>query len=351
MYRRPWRLQADNFTPPQRTPWGGRHILDNLKRAAQIEQTKRCYRVVGESWEVSVEPSYPSRVISEAGAPLLGELIAQRPKASLGDDIANEYGGLPLLLKLLDAAENLSVQVHPSDGYCGLTPEQSGKPEAWYVVRAAPGSGLYLGFVAGVTSADLREALGRGDDLRPMLNFVPVNAGDCFQIDAGTVHAVGAGVTLVEPQTVRPGKQGVTYRFWDWNRRYDKAGVLSAEGEPRDLHVEDSLAVVDLECSGPEAVERTRCRPTLVEQGESIEWHRLIDGQQFALDRIVGGGQVSVTLPAMTAGLVLRGDVQCLGQTGSLSVRQGEPFVLPAAVEVAECILNDAELILSWPKA
>ncbi len=351
IYGRPWRLQADNFTPPRRTPWGGRQILDNLKRTAQLDPAKERYRVVGESWEVSVEPHYPSRVISETDTPLLAELIAQNPTASLGADVQNEYGGLPLLVKLLDAAQNLSVQVHPSDDYSGLSAEQSGKPEAWYVVRADPGCGLYLGFVTGVTPSDVRKALDRCDDLRSMLNFVPVSAGDCFQIDAGTVHAIGAGVTLVEPQAVRPGKHGVTYRFWDWNRRYNEAGVLSDDGQPRELHIEDSLAVVDLEHTGPEAVQRTRCLPILIEAGESYEWHRLIDGDHFAMDRVVGTGSLSVPLDSLTAGLVLRGEVKCHGRTGSLSVGAGEPFVFPAALQAGECELEDAELVLAWPKA
>jgi hypothetical protein len=136
-----------------------------------------------------------------------------------------------LLVKLLDAAEPLSVQIHPSDDYVGLRPGECGKPEAWYVVERDPGAGLFLGFREGVGAAEVRAALDANADVSRLMHFVPVEPGDFFVIEAGTPHAIGAGVTLVEPQRMIAGSSGVTYRYWDWGRRYDSAGVPSVRRE------------------------------------------------------------------------------------------------------------------------
>jgi mannose-6-phosphate isomerase len=208
------------FTPPSRTPWGGTRIAARYGRQLGLTEGAQ----VGEAWVFSLDPAFPSVV---GNAPL-AELVQST-----------------LLVKLLDAAAPLSVQIHPSDDYAGLAPEQSGKPEAWYVLERDPGAGLFLGFLPGVAEAQVRRALQRGDDLSQLMHFVPVEPGDFFVIDAGTPHAIGAGVTLVEPQRVLPGWAGVTYRYWDWNRRYDTEGKPSPAGAPRDLHVEHALAVTD----------------------------------------------------------------------------------------------------------
>jgi mannose-6-phosphate isomerase len=148
-------------------------------------------------------------------------------------------------VKLLDAADNLSVQIHPDDHYEGLGPEECGKPESWYVLDAEPGAGLYLALAPHTTPEAMRKALEESGDVASLLGFVPVETGDFFVVEAGTAHAIGRGVTLIEPQIVRPGRKGVTYRYWDWNRRYDAKGVQSPEGTPRALHVAHALAVTD----------------------------------------------------------------------------------------------------------
>jgi Phosphomannose isomerase type I len=232
-------LRADNFTPVARTPWGGTRIAAHYKRGqlAGVAQS-----VVGESWEVSVEPDFPARLQDGTD---LRDFIAADPERVLGAEHRRGRAGTALLVKLIDTAEPLSVQIHPSDGYDRLAPGDCGKPESWYVVERAPGAGLYLGFQRGVDERAVRRALEQELSLEPLMCFVPVEPGDCFAIDAGMPHAIGAGLTLVEPQHVLPGRRGVTYRYWDWNRRYDASGQPSASGTPRPLHVEDALAVTD----------------------------------------------------------------------------------------------------------
>lgn len=231
---RPVILSWDNWTPPARTPWGGRAIADRLKATLPIAAEKRAWAAIGESWELSVDPAFPSLAMSgdAAGRPL-AELLARDPLGWLGPAAAARgETSTPLLVKLIDAREPLSVQVHPHDDDPALGPEESGKPEVWVVLDAVPGAGVWMGLERGVDRATIEAALDRQADLTPLLRFVPVAPGDELAIPAGTVHAIGPGVTLLEAQLVRPGKSGVTYRFWDWNR-----------GRP--LHRERALAVAD----------------------------------------------------------------------------------------------------------
>lgn len=248
---RPLVLRADNFTPPTRTPWGGTRILGRLKRGLDLAPEKAAYPVVGESWEVSVEPDFPS--VGEDGTSL-GEWLARDPSGTLGRESSDGRAGTALLVKLLDADEALSVQIHPADHDEGLGADESGKPECWYVVAREPGAGVYLGLAPGVTRDAMADALAAGADVSSLLTFVPVEVGDFLAIDAGTAHAIGPGLTLVEPQRVVPGRRGLTYRYWDWNRRYDAAGREDPRGKPRALHVREALAVTRWEAPRGDAL-------------------------------------------------------------------------------------------------
>jgi mannose-6-phosphate isomerase len=230
---------VDNFTQPARTPWGGRRLVSRYK--ADLLTAASDARV-GESWELSVTPELPS--LTPDGTPL-AELLAADPPAMLGDEAALGRTRTALLVKWLDADDDLSLQIHPADDYGALADDESGKPESWYVVAAEPGAGLYLGFSPGTTAERVRDVLASGGDLSTLMAFVPVQPGDFAALDPGTPHAIGAGVTLIEPQLVLPGRKGVTYRYWDWNRRYDARGHRAAGGEPRPLHLEHALAVTD----------------------------------------------------------------------------------------------------------
>lgn len=339
----PVRLTPDNFTPPSRTPWGGRRILDHYKDGLPLDPARAAYAVVGESWEISVEPDFPSRV--DGTGRTLAELLASDPRGWLGARAASRYGAsTPLLVKLLDAADDLSVQIHPSNDYAGLAAGESGKPESWYVVERVPGAGLYLGLQDGVSRQDVERALRGGGDVSAMLNFVPVEPGDFFVIDAGTVHAIGKGVTLVEPQVVWPGKRGVTYRFWDWNRRYDAQGRLDPAGAPRALHVEHALAVTPWD--GPRGaafVDSVRARPTAVATGAARHdrYHR---SDVLAVDRVAGTGTVRFETGDELWGLTVVGGTV---RIGALTVPRGVSAVLPAAAGTVNLELVDAQAILT----
>lgn len=314
---RPELLRCDNWTPPTRTPWGGRTIPDLFK--AGLCQAAA---VVGESWELSLDPAFPSRLVDGR---LLSEVLAAEPEAWLGRHALD--GSTPILIKLLDAAQSLSVQVHPADDDPWLLPHESGKPEAWVVLAREDGAGIWLGLREGVRREDLQAALHAGDDLCWALNFVPVEPGDAFVIEAGTVHAVGAGVTLLEPQLVRAGRSGVTYRFWDWGRRYDGEGRLDPQGEARPLHIERSLMATRWDgAQGTAFVETCRARPRVISEGELRREH-VLNLHELRLERWAGQGAGEVeggeTLMAV---VVTRGSIAVDG----VAARMGQTLVLPA---------------------
>ncbi|MCA9619894.1 MAG: class I mannose-6-phosphate isomerase [Myxococcales bacterium] len=323
----PRRLRADNFTPPERTPWGGTKIPRVLKAGLGLDVDAS--RVVGEAWEISVEPSFPSRDADSDER--LDEVIATDPEGWLGPKEAAR-GQTSLLVKLLDAADDLSVQVHPADDDPALAPDESGKPEAWIVLFAEPGAGLYLGFREGVGRAEVEACLREGGRLDELMTFVTVEPGDAFVIEAGTPHAIGAGVTLVEPQLVRPGRRGLTYRFWDWNRRYDASGKRDAKGEPRELHVERSLAVTTWEGPRGEAFV-ARCRAVAKRMGgEGLVREQVVGWPWFGCERWRGEGALDLQpVGGLLAVTVVRGRMTLEGRTGKLRLAAGESGVVPAA--------------------
>ncbi|MFW2383231.1 MAG: class I mannose-6-phosphate isomerase [Acidimicrobiales bacterium] len=319
-----------------RTPWGGTQLaaLKGLKSDAA--------QVVGESWEVSVEPSFPSLLAASGEA--LGTLIAEDPLHWLGSDAA--LGNTSLLVKLLDTADLLSLQVHPGDDHPDLLATESGKPESWYVVAAEVGAGIYLGWKEGITESDVREAISNEGDLTSILNFVEVSEGDFFVIATGTPHAIGPGLMLVEPQRILPGRSGVTYRYWDWNRRYDQDGKQSDQGEPRRLHIEAALAVTRFDGARGEAfVTQVMRRAGPADLEKAVSFSALSDPDvkgalrfpALSVGRIAGTGQL--TLPrsdAFRAVTVVAGSISMDGETAG----SGRSMVLAAGggEYVLECV-------------
>ncbi len=330
---RPWLLRPNNFTSASRTPWGGTRIASHYKPKLNVPPTT----IIGESWELSVEPDFPS--LDEHGRPLT-ELIAEDPVAALGARAAKRAPSTTLLVKLLDAKEALSVQIHPADDYDGLDPGESGKPECWYVLDRSPGAGLYVGLAPNVDRPTMRRAIERGDDVSALLNFVPVEPGDAFRIDPGTPHAIGGGITLLEPQRVLPGMRGVTYRYWDWNRLYDERGRQSPNGKARALHVEHALAVTDFSSPTGSALLaqiRTRAGRTNPEAPATLQ--TLTFGSpspgpdEIRMTRLSGSGELNLPPASYLRGLtILAGSLRLRGHDFDLVARTGRSLVLPAAL-------------------
>ena len=210
--------------------WGGRRL------ATELNKTLPTPVPYGESWEVSDHFSHSSVV---AVGPLAGftlrSLMEQRPGDIVGRArSASERNVFPWLIKFLDAHDWLSVQVHPDDDKVQrLCPGESGKTEAWFVLSAEPTSRIFAGLLPGVGPEDFRQTLVHGHVTNLMHAFTP-RPGDFVFLPAGTVHALGGGVLLIEVQQT----SDATFRLFDWNR-------VDAAGRPRQLHVDEGLAAVD----------------------------------------------------------------------------------------------------------
>lgn len=209
--------------------WGGNRLETVLRHKAM----NHC----GESWEVSGlvgdESVVANGFLAENN---LNELLEIYLTDLVGEKNYEKYGlGFPLLIKFIDANDNLSVQVHPDDELAQRKYGQSGKTEMWHVIAAEPGAGLYVGFNQKVTKEQYVQAVEDGT-LAELLKFYPVQPGDTFMIPAGTVHAIGKGVLLAEIQQ----PSDVTFRIFDWNRVDD-------EGNPRELHTAEALEAIDFD--------------------------------------------------------------------------------------------------------
>ena len=161
----------------------------------------------------------------------LVDFLSAHPEA-LGTEAA-KFEFFPVLVKLIDAASNLSVQVHPDDAYALANEGQYGKTEMWYVVECEPGAGMYCGFKRKVSKEELEIALNNGT-ITDLLNFIEVKKGDCLFIKSGTVHAICGGVLVYEIQQ----NSTLTYRLYDYGR-------VGADGKPRELHIAKALEVTD----------------------------------------------------------------------------------------------------------
>lgn len=209
--------------------WGGQKIKQVLgKKANQLSN-------VGESWELSgVDPEVSVALNGYLKGNTLNELIEVYMGDMVGDKVFEQFGDqFPLLIKFIDAKDDLSIQVHPADEVALERHQSFGKTEMWYVMQADEGSRLISGFKDDVTCEQYLEHLNN-HTLSDILASHEVNTGDVFFIPAGRVHAIGAGILLAEIQQT----SDITYRIYDFDRRDDK-------GNLRELHTDDALDVID----------------------------------------------------------------------------------------------------------
>ncbi len=255
------------FTPALRDyVWGGRNLEKLYGRQLPPGPT-------AESWEISGHPTAPTRV--DAG-PLAGQLLPD-VLAELGANLAGararwalDRGKFPLLVKLLDAEERLSVQVHPPDDYA-LVHENGelGKTEMWYVLHARPGAQLILGLRPGVTPEAFCQAMA-DHTLEACLHHLPVKAGDAVFVPTGAVHAILEGIIAAEIQQ----NSDMTYRVYDWGR-------VGVDGKPRPLHLDKSLAVINFQC-----VEPGPYRPVLVAAEDGVTRYEISRCEYFVVEKV-----------------------------------------------------------------
>ncbi len=206
--------------------WGGHRLKDDFSKEIDMEP-------LAETWECSTHPDGPSIVASGAHkGMLLTEVLKEHPEY-MGTHPKTD-GGLPILIKFIDAKQDLSVQVHPDDEYAKKYEHGSlGKTEMWYVLDATKNARLVYGFYHDISKEKLKKSLEEGTVER-YLQKVKVKKDDLFYIEAGTVHAIGAGILIAEIQEC----SNITYRMYDYNR-------MDKDGKPRTLHIERALEVAN----------------------------------------------------------------------------------------------------------
>ncbi len=287
-------LMTPHFRHGAATPWGGDRLKTLYRKEIPDDRT-------GESLEVSALPGMESA--SETGKQL-SQWLAECGERLTGTAVQGEF---PLLLKLLDARQTLSVQVHPDDAYARNAEGKSGKAEAWVILAADENARLVFGVREGVSREALRDA-SDSRAIEELLRFVPVRAGDALYIAPGTVHAIGAGILLYEIQQ----SSDVTYRLYDWDRRDEK-------GAKRELHIDRALDVVRFGREPQKAVPRPLA--------DGVE--RLIDAGRFAVDRLTK--PVGVERDARRFRILTATEESFLSwRGGSLRLPSGATALLPA---------------------
>ena len=293
--------------------WGGRKLGSVLgKPIGEGSQ-------FAESWEISDHRADISRVAEGSLAGLtLRELMVEHGEALFGTAIGS-LAQFPLLIKFIDARQDLSVQVHPDDALGRLLVDDNGKTETWVILQADPGSRIYAGLRSGVTKADMIHAIDAGT-VETLLHSFPACPGDCILIPAGTVHAIGAGVVLAEVQQM----SDATFRLHDWGR-------VGTDGQPRQLHLQESLQAIDFD-AGPVEPMRTLPEPIAGGTRES-----LAQSAYFALERLTLTGATLVGDPTRFTILVsLDGAAEVRAGDSVVSIGLGQTLLLPAAVGVCE---------------
>ena len=203
--------------------WGGNRLKEEYNKKSDLNN-------IAESWELTVREDGMNTISGgEFDGYTMEQYINENGFSVVTDKNLDRF---PLLIKFIDAEDNLSVQVHPDDEYGLKYANSLGKTEMWYIIDAKPGSQLVYGLKEGVTNDMFAQAIKDGK-VEEMLNYVPVKKGDVFFIPSGLVHAIGAGILLAEIQQ----NSNITYRVYDYNR-------IGKDGKPRDLHINDALNVI-----------------------------------------------------------------------------------------------------------
>ncbi len=317
--------------------WGGRS-LEKLGRNLPGG-------MIGESWEladlgttsVSGGGGGSERSVITNG-PLAGktfhDVILSATEAMLGDLPLNEFGEFPLLVKFLDANDNLSVQVHPSESYAHNHDDAYLKSEAWYIVEAAPDAVIYKGVHDGVSPEAFRKAIEE-NTVEPLMISVPVKQGDCHYLPSGTCHALGKGILVAEVQT----PSDTTFRVYDWGRT------------GRELHIEQAMQCIHF---GPPEVGRNEKRTHVI--GEFAQATRLVRCEHFNIDQISmnQGYTEDVVTGSPVVWMILKGGGRIISETiDDVSFEQGESIFIPAGMEESHMIVDEDTLRLevTFPQA
>ena len=308
--------------------WGGRELERLYGKKLPLGAR------IGESWEISDRPGDASVI---ANGPLAGQtlrwLMEQHPAELLGGARTAAAGGFPLLCKILDARDKLSLQVHPPANQASALQGEP-KTEMWFIADAAPGACLYAGLKRGVTRPEFERKILDGT-VADCFHRIPVKAGDTMFLPSGRVHAIGDGLVIFEIQQ----NSDTTYRVFDWNR-------VGLDGKPRDLHIAPSLASIDFNDFEPALVAHAP------EADGKIRRRALVKDPLFETDLLEMPAGAAHRLPPRQLQIlaVTNGTVRIQSGATSVSLSAGQFSLIPASLGQTE-ILASSEAVLLCVRA
>lgn len=288
--------------------WGGTRFRDYYHKDVPQDWQK-----IAESWELSTHPNGLSLIAEGEFAGLtLKAYLDQAGPQILGKRFTNT--NLPILFKLIDAKDNLSIQVHPSDDYAQKNEKQFGKTEMWYIMDAEPKSFLYYGFKEKIGKKEFQARI-ENNTLLEVLNAVPVKKGDVFFIPSGTLHAIGKGILIAEIQQC----SDLTYRIYDYGR-------LGDDGKPRQLHLRQALAVTSL------APAKAPLLPPAIKLKKGAHLKTLVSCSYFTTKSLTLNDEIELLVLDDSYQVIFaaQGDFSLLYQGKSWSLKEGETIFLPA---------------------
>ena len=294
--------------------WGGTRLKTDFGKITDKEKA-------AESWELSTHPDGESIV---SGAEFDGMPLSQYIKANGGDECigtrAAEFDFFPILIKLIDAKDNLSIQVHPNDEYAMRVEGEYGKTEMWYIVDCEDDAYLYYGVNRDITKSEFEERI-KNNTLLEILNKVPVKKGDVFFIPSGTIHAICSGILICEVQQ----NSNTTYRVYDYDRR-------GADGKPRELHIEKAIDVSLLTPS-----------PKQAETNSNI----LASCKYFTVEKLNDNSDITLNKASFRSVTVTDGNATLKLDDVTTSLTKGETVFIPAQDNTAT-ITGDFEAIMAY---
>ncbi len=287
--------------------WGGTKLKTVLNKPIKSD-------ITGESWELSTVKGAISVVANGSlRGSSLQDLIEENAVALLGQGVVDRFGKeFPILIKFIDAKQDLSIQLHPNDALAKKRHNSFGKTEMWYVMDANPGARLIVGFNRDVEKEEYKKSVEQ-DTLLDLLNYEIVSEGDTFFINTGKIHAIGAGVLLAEIQQT----SDITYRVFDFNRR-DKNGKL------RELHTEQALDAIDYRKKDDFRVHYTKT---------GNEVNEMVDCPYFKTDYLALSKTIRQDLKnrdSFTIFMCVDGKAVIENDWGSITIEKGETNLIAA---------------------
>lgn len=302
--------------------WGGTKLKEVFGKPIESD-------ITGESWELSTVKGDISVVANGSlEGKSLQELIDSNAEELLGKSVVERFGKeFPILIKFIDAKQDLSIQLHPNDALAKERHDSFGKTEMWYIMDADPKAELIVGFNKDVTKEEYAESIDN-DTLLDLLNYEEVKEGDTFFINTGKIHAIGAGVMLAEIQQT----SDVTYRVFDFNRK-DKDGNL------RELHTELALDAVDYEKKDDFKVSYGH---------EKNEVNTMVDCPYFKTNFIELTENLDLDTTqrdSFTIFMCVGGEAKISTAEGEVSIKSGETALLPASTQKISLQSSGAKLL------